>query len=198
MAEGEGKGDQGFEAARLIARGPASGGVETIRRVYRMADLSNLEPLLQPGSFHDPSYDSTLQRCIREVLEQEAPILDKVLVDRVARAHGFRRSGRLISERVLELAERHFHFQPDPEPEHGGFVWLAADDPERWNIYRVPEREEDVRSIEELAPQEIFALSRSIRTTDAVVEIARTFGIRRLSPPARGRIATVLNSAGER
>lgn len=193
MAEEEG--GQDFEPARLVARGPSSGGTEAIKRVYRMADLSSLEPSLQPSSFHDPSYDSTLHRCIREVLEQEAPILDKVLVDRVARAHGFKRSGRLISERVLELAERHFHFQPDPEPDHGHFVWLAADDPERWNTYRVPDREEDVRSIEELAPQEIFAASPSVRTEDSVVEIARTFGIRRLSASARGRITMVLDSA---
>jgi hypothetical protein len=93
------------------------------------------------------------------------------------------------------LAERYFHFQRDPEPEHGYFVWLAADDPERWNTYRVPEREEDVRFIEELAPEEILAASRSIRAEDVVVEIARTFGIRRLSASARGRIAMVLDSA---
>lgn len=196
MLEREGGKDR--EPARLVARRPSSGGAEAIKRGYRMADLSSLEASLQPGSFHDPSYDSTLQKCIREVLEQEAPILDKILVDRVARAHGFKRSGRLISERVLELAERHFHFQPDPEPERAHFVWLAADDPERCNTYRVPEREEDVRSIEELAPQEIFAASRSIQTADAVVEIARTFGIRRISASARGRIATVLNSACDR
>ncbi len=130
-------------------------------------------------------------------MEQEAPILDKVLVDRVARAHGFKRSGRLICERVLDLAERHYHFQPDPEPEHGHFVWLAADDPDRWNIYRVPEREEDVRFIEELAPEEIVAAARSIQTNDAVVEIARVFGIRRLSAAARGRLVRVLGSGAE-
>jgi very-short-patch-repair endonuclease len=186
-----------FELVRLVARGPSTDGAPAMKRIYRMADLASLERSLQPSSFHDASYDSTLEKCIREVLEQEAPILDKVLVDRVARAHGFRRSGRLICERVLDLAERHYYFQPDPEPEHGHFVWLSADDPGRWNIYRIPEREEDIRFIEELPPEEIIAAARSIRTDDAVVEIARIFGIRRLSAAARVRLARVLDSGAK-
>src|SRR6185312_10433194 len=106
-----GEGDQEREPMRLVARGPSGDGVAAIKRIYRSADLSSLEPSLQPSIFHETSYDSTLEKCIREVLEQEAPILDKVLVDRVARAHGFKRSGHLICERVLDLAERHYHFQ---------------------------------------------------------------------------------------
>ena len=144
--------------------------------------------------FYDASYDAILETCIREVLEQEAPILDKVLVDRIARAHGFKRSGRLIRERVLELAERHYHFEPDPEPDHGHFVWPAADDPDRWNIYRVPQGEDDIRFIEELAPEEIVAMPRSIPSDDPVVDIARVFGIRRLSASANGRLFRVLGA----
>ena len=72
------------------------------------------------------------------------------------------------------------------------FVWLAADDPGRWNIYRVPERDEDVRSIEELAPEEIIAAVRSIHGGDVPVEIARTFGVRRLSSAAKDRIVNLI------
>lgn len=181
-----------LEPIRLVARGPTDDSAAATKRTFRVADLSNMELSLKPDSFHDASYDSTLEECIREVLEQEAPILDKVLVDRIARAHGFKRSGRLIRERVLELAERHYHFQPAPEPEHGHFVWLAADDPDRWNIYRVPEREEDIRFIEELAPEEISVAARSIQSDDAVTDIARTFGLRRLSASAKSRLKKVL------
>jgi very-short-patch-repair endonuclease len=182
------------EPMRMVARGPGDGRAVPIERTYRIADLSHLESSFMPDSFYDPSYDAILERCIREVLEQEAPILDKVLVDRIARAHGFKRSGRLIRDRVLDLAERHHHFQPDPEPEHGQFVWLDADDPARWSIYRIPEREEDVRFIEELAPEEIIAAARSIQSKDAVLDIAKTFGIRRLSASAKGRLVRVLEA----
>ncbi|EQD53671.1 DNA helicase related protein [mine drainage metagenome] len=183
---------------RLVARGPKDERAPAIERIYHMADLSNLESSLQPDSFYDASYDPTLEKCIREVLQQEAPILDKVLVDRIARAHGFKRSGRIIRERVLELAERHYHFQPDAELEHGHFVWLAADDPGRWNIYRVPTDEEDVRFIEELAPEEIIAAARAIQSDDPVVDIARIFGIRRLSASAKDRLVRVLEADATR
>jgi very-short-patch-repair endonuclease len=186
------------EPMHLVARGPSDDRAAPIERTYRMADLSRLESSLKPDSFHDASYDAILETCIREVLEQEAPILDKVLVDRIARAHGFKRSGRLIRERVLELAERHYHFQPDSELDHGHFVWLAADDPVRWNIYRVPEQEEDIRFIEELAPEEIVAIARSIQSDDPVVDIARAFGIRRLSASAKGRLVRVLGAYATR
>lgn len=188
----KGSQNQELEPMRLVARGPSDDRGASAKRTYCMANLSSLESTLLPGSFHDVSYDSTLEKCIREVLEQEAPILDKVLVERIARAHGFKRSGRLIRERVLDLAERHYHFQPDPELEDGHFVWMAADDPARWNGYRIPEREEDIRSIEELAPEEILSAARSIRSDDLVVDIARVFGIRRLSAPAKGRLVRLL------
>ncbi|WEN13780.1 DUF3320 domain-containing protein [Rhodanobacter sp. AS-Z3] len=192
--EGE---SQGPEPLRLVASGPSSISGEPTKRIYRVTDLSHLETSLRPESFQDASYDDTLEKCIQEVLEQEAPILDKVLVDRVARAHGFRRSGRLIRERVLDIAERRYHFQLDPEPERGHFVWLAADDPGRWCAYRVPEREEDVRSIEELAPEEIMAAAQSIQSDDAVVDIARTFGVRRLSASAKDRLLRILGAGPE-
>lgn len=73
-------------------------------------------------------------------------------------------------------------------------MWLAADDPGRWNIYRVPEREEDIRFIEEIAPEEISAAARSIQSDDAITDIARTFGIRRLSAAAKSRLMKVLGA----
>lgn len=176
------------EPFMLVANGPRDAEAAPIRRTYRKANFSDFESSLQPESFQEASYDATLKALIQRVLEQEAPILEKALVDRIARLHGFARSGRLIRERVLELAERRFHFQPDPEQEDVNFVWLAADDPGRWNIYRVPERDEEVRSIEELAPEEIIAAVRSIHGGDVPVEIARTFGVRRLSATAKDRI----------
>ena len=139
------------------------------------------------------SYDSTLKECIHRVLEDEAPILDKALVDRVARAHGFKRSGRLIRERVLELAERSYHFQPGLEPEHGDFVWLSAEDVDRWSIFRIPERDEDVRFVEELAPEEIVAAARTVWGDERELEIARVFGIRRLSAAAKNRLTQVID-----
>lgn len=162
---------------------------------YRVTDLSGVVASLRPDSFQDAAYDSVLEQCIREVLLQEAPILDKLLVERIARAHGFKRSGRLIRERVIELAERRWHFAPEPAPGQGRFVWLAANDPAGWGIYRVPEFEADARSIEELAPEEILAAAATIHGVDQVSRIARVFGIQRLSSAAKDRLARILETS---
>ncbi|RAP57103.1 DUF3320 domain-containing protein [Oleiagrimonas sp. MCCC 1A03011] len=181
------------EPARLVARGPVREADAPTKRVYRKADLADITATLEPDKFHDTAYDATLLQCIHQVLEQEAPILDKALVDRIARAHGFKRSGRLIRERVLELAERRYHFRPDLEPEHGDFVWLAADDAERWNTYRVPEQDEDVRFVEELAPEEIAAAAMAVKGEEREIEVARIFGIRRLSAAAKTRLNEIFD-----
>lgn len=178
------------EPIPLVAHSSYDGMGKPIKRIYHKTDFSDLQSSLDPDRFHDESYDSMLEVCIQRVLTQEAPVLDKVLVDRIARAHGFKRSGRLIRERILELAERHYHFEPDLE--HENFVWFTADDPGRWNIYRVPQREEDIRFVEELAPEEILAAAQVVKGDESAVDIARIFGIRRLSTMAKRRLLKVL------
>ncbi|MGP1665568.1 MAG: DUF3320 domain-containing protein, partial [Rhodanobacter sp.] len=187
-----------LEPLPLLARGPEGAGVAPVKGSYRKADLSEMEPSLQPDCFQDASYDATLEELIRRIVEQEAPILDKALIDRIARVHGFKRSGRLIRERVLELAERRYYFQPESaqEQEHGSFVWLTSDDPGRWNIYRLPERDQDARPMEELAPEEIVAAARSLNSHASALDIARMFGARRLSVAANSRIIEAIQRSG--
>lgn len=153
---------------------------------YRVADYADLVDQLSPDRFHEPSYDATLAKLIQCILRQEAPIRDTLLVQRVARAHGFQRAGRLIRERVLGIIDRNHHTQADPQ--QGCFVWLSANDMVDWNGYRVPETPEDVRSIEEIDMHELHSAARSIVHGDRVIEIARGFGIRRVTTQARSRI----------
>lgn len=175
-------------STRKVARMATSNGGTPLRRIYRKTDLRQFRAALKPERFQEESYNAILVILIRQILEQEAPILDKALVDRVARAHGFKRSGRLIRERVLEVTEEHFHVQREQSPEQCYFAWLSADDPERWNCFRVPKREDDIRFIEEIALVELAVASRSVRGEDMPVEVARAFAVKRLSNEARARI----------
>jgi Protein of unknown function (DUF3320) len=76
---------------------------------YREADLSTFSAVLDPASFHEPAYDVHLRAMVAHVLSAEAPISGDVLVTRIARAHGFQRSGNLIRDRVMGMAERYYH-----------------------------------------------------------------------------------------
>jgi hypothetical protein len=159
---------------------------------YRVADLSSLAPLIQAEQFHVPEYTPVLLQIIEEILRQEAPILDALLVQRVARAHGFQRSGRLIRDRVLELADQHHHVQQAGFEEV--FVWHAEGDVMEWSTYRVPVSANDARSIEEIAAEEVRIAASIIDAADPALEVARLLGVKRLTGAARQRIERILNA----
>ncbi|MFP3631627.1 DUF3320 domain-containing protein, partial [Burkholderia sp. SIMBA_045] len=73
---------------------------------YRLTDFTIESHRINSDAFYSQEYDVVLSDLIAHVLAQEAPILDSLLVQRIARAHGFQRSGRLIRERVLDLTEK--------------------------------------------------------------------------------------------
>lgn len=75
-------------------------------------------------------------------------LADIQLVNRIARAHGLQRSGRIITERVMYLAKHHFHVRPDPVG--GTFVWRDKDSPATWSTYRPANSEESARKVEEI------------------------------------------------
>lgn len=160
------------------------------RGEYRVADLSSLTGLIQAEQFHLPAYTPVLRQIIDEVLRQEAPILDTLLVQRIARAHGFQRSGRLIRDRVLELAEQHHHVQQAGFEEV--FIWHAEGDVMQWSTYRVPASANDARSIEEIAAEELRIAASIIDAGDQALEVARLLGVKRLTGVARERIERIL------
>ena len=164
--------------------------IKPVRGEYRVADLTTVAERINADLFHSPEYTPVLMEVIHHVLQQEAPILDALLVQRVARAHGFQRSGRLIRDRVLELAERHHHLQnagPDEQ-----FVWHAQGDVETWSSYRVPFSANDARSVEEIAVEELRVAAALVNAGDSALEVARLLGVKRLTGLARERIERVL------
>lgn len=157
---------------------------------YRASDLTLFAPLINPGAFYDPSYNKVLTAMMTHVIEQEAPISETLLVNRIARAHSFQRSGRLIRERIMNIAGK--QFRTVHVPEHGTFVWPSEETRRSWSVFRLPVGEEHVRQIEEIAPEELRAASYACRTSSPEVEVARMFGVRRLSNTARDQISRAL------
>ncbi|MFW0753970.1 DUF3320 domain-containing protein [Pseudomonas sp. H11T01] len=164
--------------------------VSAIRSEYRVTDFSGLSDRIKADDFYSQEYNPVLAELIEHVLIQEAPILDSLLVQRVARAHGFQRSGRLIRDRVLDLTEQNHHLKNDPVD--GQFVWRAQSDIAAWNSYRIPATFDDARSVEEIAAEELLMLASLIQASDRPLEIARVLGIKRLTGAARERIEQVI------
>lgn len=174
---------------QLVARAPEQERLFT-RASYRTSDLTLFAPSIDPKAFYEPAYDKTLAAVIAHVIEQEAPIAESLLVNRIARAPGFQRSGRLIRERVMNIAAERFHTVNVPE--RGTFIWPSEDARRSWSLFRLPASEEHIRQIEDIAPEELRAASCACRTPSREVEVARMFGVRRLSSTARDHILRVL------
>ena len=157
---------------------------------YQVTDFSGFFAIVRPEYFHEEGYDSTLGDLISHVLAKEAPILESLLVQRIARAHGFQKAGRLIRERVLEFVDRAHHLREDPIG--GSFVWPNEEAHTGWSSYRIPTSEEHSRKIEEISFEELRAAASACKGPDLPTEIARMFGIKRLASAGRERLTAMI------
>lgn len=159
---------------------------ESLGGDYRLADFSAMTTI-DPDRFQDHDYSAVLKEMVLHVVAAEAPIRDTLLIERIARAHGFKRSGRLIRERIMTVVRSVAHV----EAEHTGasFVWADAMAVAAWEQARYPNSGADVRSIEDIALPELSAAIRGcIDAADPLTDAARQFGVKRLNTGAKERL----------
>jgi len=75
---------------------------------YAVADMATIGVRPRADLFYEPRYAALLCQMVAHVIEVEGPIYDDVLVTRIARAHGFQRSGSNIQSLVLSSVNRRF------------------------------------------------------------------------------------------
>ena len=141
-----------------------------------------------PGLFHSDEYRSRLSEMIEHVIDSEGPIHEDVLVQRVARHHGFRRAGNQIRHRVIDIAKRRRGKSTEAV---GLFFWRKGTIRERQVPARHSGRDEQMRQARYICIDELRAIGRVLSTTDAIV-LARSLGIERLRREARERIQQAL------
>lgn len=178
--------DDGIEADA-----PAS---DVLGGEYARTSFSGMSAEIDPGRFSDPAYTGVLRRMIMQVVASEAPIRDDLLIERIARAHGFKRSGRLIRDRVMTLARAATHVAE--EPGGGAFVWADATSESTWDKPRFPATTDDVRDLVDIALPELSAVLRGCTGDDPITEAARALGVRRLSAGGRDRLRRATPTKG--
>ena len=82
--------------------------VTTRDRQYTATDFAAADLHPNAARFYEDSYRPILRRMVALVAETEGPIYEDILVDRIARAHGFQRSGSNIYEIVKGAIDREF------------------------------------------------------------------------------------------
>ncbi len=177
--------------ARNVGATPASA-------MFTVADPASVVESIDPDAFHDPAYDPVLARMIAHVVETEGPVLDAVLSRRIARAHGFQRTGSRIRERLETLAAK---VHRTAEEEVGTFYWPNGRGPETPPVFR---RAADAaaRAVDEICMQELAALAREILANGkegetAIVAMARELGLHSLRAASRRRIEKAVLKAYE-
>jgi hypothetical protein len=168
---------------------PRDAGSLDVARTYVVSSFDAPDLSADPETFYDGSYDGRLAAMVRHVVDTEGPIHEDILIRRIARHHGFKRTGRLIRERVLEVAGDHAH----PTTEDAGvFYWAKAPDHGQSAPARCQGRDDDVRSVDCICAAELRSINADLDLMGDPVAVARAIGLARLSQSARERLERVL------
>lgn len=160
--------------------------------IFRRADLTVFSP--DPQAFDDALYGETIRRMSMAVIDAEGPVRLDVLAQRIARAHGWQRTGSRIRERVERVLPPHDR----TEEREGTFVWPSGTVAETIPWRRAAEPD-DQRNVSEISDAELRGLIRSqpslTRVLDPPLAVARHIGLARLASSTRGRLEALLNES---
>ncbi len=153
--------------------------------LYRITDLSAFAA--DPDRFFDFAYRDTLREMIATVIEIESPLRTDILYQRIARAHGWLRTGGRIRNRI-ELHLREFDRTSEAS---GEFIWKAGTISEL-HPYRVPADDGARRAIPDIPLAELAAVVRDnpalLDEPDPARELAQLLGVERLAAGSRARL----------
>ena len=180
--------------AEVYARS-AAGGLAAAA-VFVESDPASVVDAVKADAFFDSDYDTVLLAMIAHVVEVEGPVLDTVLARRIARAHGWQRTGARIQERVEKLAGK---THQTTEEDVGTFYWATSRGPGLPISFRRAHGD-NTRAIDEVCMQELVDLARQVSgkatsTDDAILEMARQLGLQRLRSTSRGRFQKAMDQA---
>jgi very-short-patch-repair endonuclease len=152
---------------------------------FRSADLSSIAA--DPDCFFDFSYRPTLQAMVDAVMDAEAPVRDDVLAQRIARAHGWLRTGARIREQIA----LHLRGLARTAETSGSFLWKPGSVAPRVQ-FRKPAGPDHRRNLGEISIAELadFIAEHpgALDEEDPPLVYARLLQVERLASPSRERL----------
>ncbi|EEF25994.1 conserved hypothetical protein [Ricinus communis] len=152
-------------------------------------DLAMTDHVADAEQFFEREYDARLLAMVEHVVRTEGPVRDEVLARRVARAHGWSRTGARILERVVALGKQHFHCEPE---DVGLFFWPTGEIADRTVVFRRPALG-STRAVDEIALAELAALAAELQARGYDREtglnaMAKEVGLLRMRATSRERL----------
>ena len=146
-------------------------------------------------SFHDPAYRPRLRAIATTIIDTEGPITFKRLSDRIARAHGFKRTGHQISSTVWAACNR---IRPNTAtPDGHKIFWPESMEPVGELQFRGFLLEGESREWREVPYPEKVWLVKSIAATghdDLSRAVAEAIGIGRVTTQFREEISGIFDT----
>lgn len=168
--------------------------VQAAARQFEL-ELQSLAGTANADAFFDSAYQDQLRGMIERLVGGGGPIRDTVLARRIARAHGWQRTGARIQERVSSIARACLRFT---EEDVGVFFWPHDRDPSA----PVPFSDdlEAGRNVDEICMAELVSLAGAVvadgKSGDgAVVGMAKRLGMHHVRTTSRGRLEKALEIA---
>ena len=148
--------------------------------------------------FFDLDYLPTLRAIVAATLAGNGPLREDVLVQVVARQHGFGRAGKDIRERILSGATKDMLRTTE---DVGTFVWPSASSPNGALPFRAPRPGESVDPaaipLPELVTLASTFLGRHLSDEEIVVGMRNACGMGRMGAATRTRLEAALTRARE-
>ncbi|MGX9181809.1 DUF3320 domain-containing protein [Mesorhizobium sp. BHbdii] len=162
---------------------------------YRVTDLTDFRP--DPEQFFEFSYGTTLRGMIEAVVDVESPLRSDVLAQRIARVHGWLRTGGRIRERIdLNLRDL-----DRTQESSGEFIWKKGGLSDLLP-YRHPVNEEARRSIADIPLAELASVVIDnpglLDMPDPARDMAHLLGVERLAAVSRARLDEAIARARQR
>lgn len=178
--------------SNVAVKPPAEPNPATMSVRFRRADLSRFKA--DPETFYDFGYRATLDAMVAAVVEAESPVRDDVLAQRIARAHGWSRTGGRIRERI-DLHLKRYESTADSA---GRFIWTTGSIRPVVS-FRDHLTEDDRRQVSDIAIAELAGFVREhiavFDEPDPALVIARMIGLERLAASSRARIEEAIELA---
>ncbi len=164
---------------------------------YTVKELGDSEDFLSPG------HDKRIVREAENIMNAEAPISEKALVKKILSAYGISRLTTKGEERVMCLLREY----PMKTTISAGetFMWLNEQNPEEYDIYRIPLDSKDQRGMDEIpaeeiinAVKEVMELNISMSTEDCIKETGKIFGCTKLSKALDSSVRVAISYGEQR
>ncbi|GJD34012.1 DUF3320 domain-containing protein [Methylobacterium aerolatum] len=159
---------------------------------YAVAKVEDSGFIPNQDRFYDPEYQGPLRRMVAYVIEVEGPIYAKLLIDRIARAHRFDRSGGRIVEKVLAAVSK-----PCSVTEDDGRKLIWPGQPQPMVPFRKSAGQE--RALEDVPVVELASIAaplvaRGIPDEEILVRMRDQFALGKLREATRQRFQAAVET----